>query len=711
MDDVVREFLLESREGTDQMEVDLVALEREPSDHQIVVRLFRVIHTIKGTCGFFGLAGLQAITHAAESLLAQLRDEGRAATPEIVSALLGTLDAVRRVLASLEASDGEREGEVDAAGLVARLTRLQERPAAAPPPVPPAAEAPAAADLGPGGAVSDSHVRVDVALLDDVMNLVGELVLLRNQLLQSAASGDEAALTAMSQKLNHVTSELQADVLKTRMQPLAGVWSKFPRVVRDLAAALGKQVRLVLEGQETELDRTLVDAIRDPLTHMVRNAIDHGLESPEARAAAGKPREGTLVLRARHQAGQVMIEIADDGAGIDLEKVKAKAVARGLTTPEAARRMSDRDAAELIFHPGLSTAETVTALSGRGVGMDVVRSNIRRINGSIDIETRAGQGTSFRIRLPLTLAILPALVVGCREQRFVIPQASLVELLRLGGDAGSRVELFHGTPVFRLRNRLCPVVDLARELGLSEAAGRERLTLLVLQVGDEKLGLVVDRVEDAYEIVVKPLDKQLAGLALFGGATILSDGTVALIVDVEGLAKHARVLQGDRAGREAASPEERRPRRAAVPTHPVIVCRCSEDGRVAIPTALVTRLEQFPAGALERLGALDVVQYRGKILPLLRVSDFLDERRARPRAQPKPGVPDVVRVIVHGAGDDEVGLVVDEIIDIADVPTGVERPGSRRFVLGSRVVDGRATELLDVGTLIRQAHLRPEAAG
>jgi two-component system, chemotaxis family, sensor kinase CheA len=732
MDDVVREFLLESREGTGQMEVDLVQLERDPANGEIVGRLFRVIHTIKGTCGFFGFIKLQKVTHAAESLLSRVREGELGVTPEIVSALLETLDVVRRLLANIESS--ETEGDLDPAPQVARLVRLNEgQPAAegpppgpAPAPVTPvgssaagpvkpvmpvlaAAEITAVSDVA--AAAVESHVRVDVALLDGVMALVGELVLLRNEVLQAAAGADDPGLTATSQKLDLITTQLQVGVLKTRMQPLGSVWNKFPRVVRDLAASLGKQIRLVMTGEETELDRTLIEAIRDPLTHMVRNSIDHGIEGPDARATAGKAREGVLELRARHQGGQVVIEIADDGAGIDVEKVKAKALARGLITGEQARHLGEKEALELIFLPGLSTAESVTAVSGRGVGLDIVRSNIRRINGSIDIETHPGRGTTFRIKLPLTLAIIPALLVTCEGQRFVIPQTSLLELVRFEGTrAATTIERYLEAPVFRLRERLRPIVYLGRELGLTavdDRRPRPTLTIVVLQVDDQPFGLVVDRIDDAHEIVVKSLGKQLRGLSLFGGATILGDGTVALIIDVEGLAKHAQVIKPDEGRREARSVQTSGPGPAPA-TRSAILCRCGGDSRVAVPMERVTRLDQLPGTAIERVGLREVAQTRGKILPLIRIADLLDERRRRPRSAVPPRVPgdtEVVRIIVHTAGTEEVGLVVDEIVDIVEVGLAPANPGGRPFVQGSEVVQGRVTEILDVEAMIRGADL------
>ena len=500
MDDIVKEFLVESLEGLDQLEHDFVELEKNPDDSARLANIFRCIHTIKGTCGFLGFSKLESVTHRGENLLSRLRDGEIKLTPEITSALLTLVDAVRAIMACIEA-DGT-EGDADFGPLVETLTNLLEGktadapseaaehapataaeppsppPAEAPAPEPPSVkEAPAAAESEPAAAepkkqehsVSDRSIRVDVELLDQLMNLVGELVLARNQVLQYSASESSSVLNATSQRLNLITSELQEGVMKTRMQPIGNVWSKFPRVVRDLAHACGKKVRIEMDGKETELDKTLIEAIKDPLTHIVRNAVDHGLEMPAERTAAGKDETGILQLRAYHEGGQVNIEISDDGGGIDPSRILDKALKRGLLTGEQASRMNDREILNLIFMPGFSTAEKVTNISGRGVGMDVVKSNIEKIGGTVDISSGVGTGTLLRIKIPLTLAIIPALIIREGEDRYALPQVSLLELVRLEGEtAKSGIEEVHGVPVYRLRGNLLPLVYLNRELEIEK---------------------------------------------------------------------------------------------------------------------------------------------------------------------------------------------------------------------------------------------------
>ena len=598
MDDIVREFLVESNENLDQLDRDLITLEKDPKAREVLASIFRTIHTIKGTSGFLGFPRLEAVTHVGENLLSQLRDGRLLLNAEITSGLLAMVDVVRKILVNIESTG--QEGEGDYTSLIETLTRLQggEREAPAPvataPPPPPATEAPnhepENADSGlPLGeilvqagranpeevnealklqhegdnrrlgeilvergatkpaaiqdalqvqaearspALSDSNIRVDVSLLDKLMNLVGELVLARNQILQFSSTQQDTSFLNTSQRLNLITTELQEGVMKTRMQPIGNIWSKFPRVVRDLAASCGKQVNIEMEGKETELDKTIIESIKDPLTHLVRNAVDHGIETPEKRQASGKSPEGHLFLRAFHEGGQVNIEISDDGAGIDLERVKQKSVEKGLVAPDQASRLSDRELLNLLFLPGFSTADKVTTVSGRGVGLDVVKTNIEKIGGTVDIQNRFGQGTTLKIKIPLTLAIIPALIVTSAGDRYAIPQVSLLELVRLEGEQARKgIEMIHGAAVYRLRGKLLPLVNLNHELRVEESGnGSEQaaaVNIVVLQADDRQFGLVVDEINDTEEIVVKPLGKQLKGISTFAGATIMGDGQVA----------------------------------------------------------------------------------------------------------------------------------------------------------------------------------------
>ena len=901
---LINDLLIESFEGLDGFDRDLLVLESGSSHPDILNRIFRVIHTIKGTAGCLGLQKIEKVAHVGENLLSLLRENQLAVTGEIISTLLAYADVLREMLRCLEAN--RNEGDKDYTDLLNRLVALQnpgatlpaaatvapaspnsaapapapanqgwgmfddhpapetttapapvapavsasgnawglfgdETPAvtapetapATPAPVtsapvhaPAASAAPAAGEPAARGSISESAIRVDVGQLDRLMNLVGELVLARNQIAQHITGSRDSGLLAVAQRLNLITSELQEGVMKTRMQPIDSVLSRFPRIVRDVAGELGKQVRLELAGRQTELDRTIIESIKDPLTHVVRNSIDHGIETPERRTAAGKAATGLLFIRAYHEGGQVNIEIADDGGGINTERVKQKALAKGLITPEQAARLSDREACALIFLPGLSTAEKVTNVSGRGVGMDVVKTNIERIGGSVDIQSDPGQGTTIKFKIPLTLAIIPALVVTSGGERFAIPQVSLLELVRVDGASGQTgIERIFDAPVYRLRGKLLPLVYLnetlvgaeghthggaacshhrhagntgevfvkardahrawlgrlrevldGRKTMTLEEAGSHRLCLLgkwiyseglrdfgdlaevhslekvherfhqlvreivtlknaneaakaeerlqeltelservldclikaekrvlesqsvnivVLQADGRQFGLVVDAVNDTQEIVVKPLGKQLKGITCFAGATIMGDGRVALILDVLGLAQHAAVLSENRGMTTAA--ELQADGKALTDRQTLLVFEAGLNSRFAMPLSQAARLEEFPRPQVEHCGNRPVVQYRGSILPLIDVAEQLGRG---PVAQDATGP---LQVVVFAENGRSVGLVVGQIIDIVEESVAAQRHGQAPGILGSALVSGRVTDLLNVREVIEGA--------
>jgi len=729
--ELMHEFLLESSENLNQLDRDFVALEADPTDRERLGGIFRCIHTIKGTSGFLGLGKLEAITHTGETLLSRLRDGELELDTVMTSTLLAMVDAVRRILASVEASG--TEGDEDLSALSARLVQLTgaiaapsmvapppmsfsvlpsaappaPAPVAAAPPAPVAAQPPAPAPVAapaapleetqPSRAVADTTIRVDVGLLDRVMNLVGELVLARNQILQYGTTVKDSSFTNATQRLNLLTTELQEGVMKTRMQPIGNVWNKLPRVVRDLATACGKKVSLELDGTETELDRSIIEAIKDPLTHAVRNAVDHGLESSARRRAAGKPETGRVVLRAYHEGGQVNIEVIDDGGGLDLSRIRARAIERGLVSAERAARLSEREISHMIFQPGFSTAEKVTNVSGRGVGMDVVKTNIEKIGGTVDIASRPGLGTTLKIKIPLTLAIIPALIITTAGERFAIPQVNLLELVRLEGEQARKgIERIHGTTVYRLRGNLLPLVFLDRALELADPArpASDVVNIVVLQADDRQFGLVVDGISDTEEIVVKPLGKELKGIVGFAGATIMGDGRVALILDVLGIAQRANVVSAsreramvDKAAEVKGAEEER---------ETLLLFRVGRTGRMAIPLSMVARLEEIGLDTVELTAGREVVQYRGAILPLVDLgAELAGEPSRRDKAIP-------LQVIVYAEDGRSVGFVVDQILDIVEESVSVRHRSPRPGVLGAAVVQGKVTDLLDVHGVIRR---------
>lgn len=687
-------FLQESDENIAALEQELLGLEQDPDNADRIARAFRAVHTIKGTSAFFGLNRLEALTHKAEDLMALLRRGEIRLNLEMVGVLLETVDAVRSMLAEIRRTG--TDGEQDYGALGTRLDALRTDDAgpglSGQTQAPPEEGSPTTpADTG----INENSIRVDVELLDKLMNLVGELVLVRNQFLQQTASEGGRQLNASSQRLNVVTSELQEGLMKARMQPISTLWAVYPRLFRDLEQQTGKKLRLEREGGTTELDRTLLQAVKDPLTHLVRNAVDHGIEPPAQRAAAGKPEQGRVQLRATHQSGNVIVEIADDGRGIDPEALVEKALQEGLITTERASRLSEREKLELLFLPGLSTAAQVSNLSGRGVGMDVVKANVERIGGNIEIQTTPGKGSVFRVKIPLTLAIISALVATCGGERFAVPQANVLEIVGLGdGKDGRGMEYVHGVPVYRLRGRLLPLVDLRTVLGQTprEDSDASRF-VLVLRTDERDYGLIVDDVHDTEEIVVKPLGTHFKDIRCFAGATIMGDGCVALILDARATAEYARlVTEGDEvAGADGASDTPDAPRE----TDAILVFTPDRGvSRAGIPLTRVARLEEFSRTDIEFSAGREVIQYRGGILPLIRLDRFMGMSSA-------DAGDELLQVVVHSTGEGDIGLVVGSILDIIEEEVGeLRRTEGQPHLLGSAVLNGRVTDLVDTAAVV-----------
>ena len=721
LSDAVREFIVESYENLEQMERDLMALEADPAAITLVRGIFRTMHSIKGGAGFLALTRLEKLAHAAETVLGRWRDGALTPSRQAIDAMLKAVDKCREGLRSLEVRG--TDADLDASALLPLLelcaggsssspgaavaAAAPARPTVVPSPAIPFAETQrnsppkpnADAERVPTG-VGEATIRVDVDLLDKLMMQVGELVLARNQIVQNLGRMPESGLAGTAQRLNLITSELQESLMKTRMQPIGNVWSKFPRVVRDLSSQLGKQVRIEMDGKETELDRTIVEAIKDPLTHLVRNSVDHGIEAPEKRVALGKPAEGCLLLRAYHEGGQVNIEIIDDGAGLNLDRIRKKAIERGMMSEEKAARLSDRDASLLIFAPGFSTAEQITSVSGRGVGMDVVRTNIEKIGGTIDLQSRPGLGTTIKIKIPLTLAIIPALIVTNDGDRYAIPQVSLLELVRLESDEAKRqIEYVHGSPVYRLRGKLLPLVYLSERFGVDRETIAARygqdeskaVNIVVLRADDRQFGLVVDDVNDTEEIVVKPLGKQLKGIIEYAGATIMGDGDVALILDVKGLAIAAGL--GAELRERLPNHEDGAAAAKSGVCKTALVVDLGDDRRFALPTSMVARLEKIPASSVERTNGREVIQYRGAILPLVRLADVFGSSNAIT-------VRSELQVVVYDEHECGFGLVVERIVDIteADLNFPVDQKVGD-YLLGTTVIQQRVTDVLDLRSL------------
>jgi two-component system chemotaxis sensor kinase CheA len=700
MDDLLREFLTETGESLERVDAELVRFEREPNNAAILGNIFRLVHTIKGTCGFLALPRLEALAHAAETLMGQFRD-GMPVTAEAVTLILSTIDRIKLILDEIE--NGQTEPDGSDGELIAKLGRMAEQtpepaPVVAratiekpqkdePPEAPEAASLPRADDER-GERIASHSIRVNVDTLDNLMTTVSELVLTRNQLLEIVRRHEDSDFKVPLQRLSNVTAELQEGVMKTRMQPIGNAWQKLPRVVRDLCAELGKDIELRMHGAETELDRQVLELVKDPLTHLVRNCADHGIENPDDRAAAGKPPKGTIGLSACHQGGHIIIEIADDGRGLDASRIRAKAIESGLASEAEVAAKSDADIFNYIFAPGFSTAARVTSISGRGVGMDVVHNNIEQIGGTVDLQSVAGVGTKFTIKIPLTLAIVSSLIVEAGGERFAVPQLAVLELVRAGGGE-HRIERIKDTSVLRLRNRLLPLIHLKDALRLGESDS-ENGFVVVTQAGNQIFGIIVDGVFHTEEIVIKPMSSKLRHIAAFSGTTILGDGSVIMIVDPNGVAqmlgRSAQVARDEKlelAEREETATEDK---------VSLLVFRAGSHQPKAVPLSLVTRLEEIDCRKVEITDGRHLVQYRGQLMPLLRIDTQSDLKREG--AQP---------ILVFSDHGRSMGLVVDEIVDIVEDRLNIEVSSERPGVLGYAVIKGNATEIVDVSHFLPQA--------
>ncbi len=663
MDELLGEFLIESHEHLARFEVDLVALERSPEDPELLASAYRALHTIKGNCGFLGLPRLEQVMHASETLLSRLRDGETRFTAELATLLLRTVDAIRTQLDAIEQDGTEAEG--DDSELIAALD--DELLTAA-------VQIPAETVAAP---TAKRSVRIDVELLDTLLNLVGELVTMRNRVLSTDVRGHQVERRrAARRQLDRLTGELQDAVMHARMEPIGRLFERLPRPVRDLAAELGRDVEFESAGGETELDRTIIESIADPLTHLVRNAVDHGVETPDERRRNGKPPMARVRLAAFQSGSQVVIEVSDDGRGIDRGALIAKAREADIDT--------DTDPLLLIFEPGLSTASEVSSVSGRGVGMDVVRANVESLGGKIEIESEPGVGTTVRVRLPLTLAIVPGVIVESGGQRFVLAQRHLREMLRLR--SRDDLDYLHDVPVYRLHGRLLPVVLLDEQLGL--AAREDGGTFLaVIQAEGRRFGLLVDRILDTQEIVVKPLGEALRDLGIYAGATTLGDGEVALILEPGALAARA----GVRADQAAAVPVEPEAPPREVPRF--LLVETPDGRRMLLPLERIERLAEIDPRRIEKVGGRSVLAYRGSVLPL--AEECADLELPPDRSS--------VPIVVLRGHVQRFALVLGRVRDVVEAP-------APEGAAGTAIIAGEVAERVDLDAMEQRALAAEEAA-
>jgi two-component system chemotaxis sensor kinase CheA len=787
--DILKDFLSECKENLELLDQQFVELEQNPEDAELIKSIFRTIHTIKGTSGFFGFTTLEGIAHFGEDILSKLRDGTIRNNEDITTMLLKAVDHIKAIIIALEQTGKEpddlayldfivelrnfaekviknkqgrqpgrqedAQASLSSSGLADNTQRevpkddassvssggsddtadtsvdISSQPSTSPVTSPvtgasaeaslikepaaanpdrgdnkPAAPATASAVTAQNQHLTETHVRVDVQLLDSLMNLAGELVLSRNRLTQLANQMNNVDLLAANQHMSLIVTEMQTQIMKTRMQPIGNVFNKFPRIVRDLAKTAQKQVQLRIEGAETELDRSIIESIKDPLTHMVRNSIDHGVEHPDIRVQKDKPAMGTLVMRAYHEGGQVIIEIQDDGAGIDPNKIRSKAVEKGVIKPENANSLSDRDVLMLIFQPGFSTAEKVTNISGRGVGMDVVKTNIEKLGGVVDLQSEPGVGTTVKIKIPLTLAIIPALIVRTGGERYAIPQVNLVELVHLQPDVVARdVQLIGNAEFYRLRGEILPLVRLRDIFGLgadkdSQAPDEgpenrpedkmDTLNIVVLNSGERQFGLVVDSINDSEEIVVKPLGDHLKHIPCYAGTTLMGDGRAALILDVVGIASTLN-LRAEETLKQTKFVTESEVREEDQQF--LLFFTVDPNEFFAIPLALVNRLDKIKASQIEHISGREVVQYRKKSMPVIRLENYLP-------ISPLPEQ-DEYHLIVFNMNNKDIAFLVSKIEDSLNIVIDVDEENFRQDgILGSAIVRDRTTLFLDVYQII-----------
>lgn len=782
MDDLISEFIAETNESLGLIDNDLITLEQDPNNSEIIGNIFRLMHTIKGTCGFLGLGRLEKLAHHAENVMGRFRDGDLEVKEEYVTLILESVDQIKLIVEVIETTGSEPEG--GDADLIEKLDIVyegREEGGDAPGEEVPNGELSKEPNPANEGGLSDYDIailqaafndapapegdaiekkteevsveedvdvtvpavtestssqveekpvkaaapaavqslRVNVDVLENLMTMVSELVLTRNQLMQIMRHTKDTNFNGSLQRLNHVVSDLQEGVMKTRMQPVGNAWAKLPRIIRDISVELDKKIDLNMEGQETELDRQVLDLIKDPLTHMVRNSADHGIETPAERLAVGKPEKGTIVLNAFHEGGHIIMEIKDDGKGLNTARIREKAIENGVATASELDAMTSKQINQFIFAAGFSTAAEVTAVSGRGVGMDVVRTNIEKIGGTIDLDSVEGEGTTVSIKIPLTLAIVSALIIESAGERFAIPQLAVQELVMGSVGGVNKIEMIKGAPVYRLRDHLLPLIHLDDLLELksenksinedaviqkieessdvkSEKSDSKELApvndnsyIIVTKVGAYSFGIVVDKVYDTEEIVVKPVAGVLRHIELFSGNTILGDGTVIMILDPGGIAR----ATGDITMSDTVEKKEEAQRHKGLQKTSLLLFKAHDETPKAVPLQLVSRLEDVDVAKIEYSGDQMMVQYRGSLMPLVKFDPAMELNEGTP--QP---------TLVFDDGRRTMGLMVSSIVDILEDYINVQLNSNDETCLGSAIINGKATDVINVGHYLQTAY-------
>ncbi len=758
---ILKEFLIESLDNLSSISEELTRYEKEferPTDPDLIHSIYRKVHTLKGSASFLAFSKLESLTHSAENILDHFREGNLKPSESIIDLLLESFDKSLEMIRHIEANGNE--GDFDNSSLTGRLMSLlehqllneksvkseivldysgeivektqedligkevknkiiKERPNIAAIEKKKMSQKTEKKETVPiVKTVIDSTIRVNVKLLDKILNVVGELVLNRNQILQLSKENEEAELSRLSHQLNVITRELQTDIMATRMQPVGAVFNKFERIVRDLSRKQNKKIKLEIQGQDTELDKTLLEVIKDPLTHLVRNAIDHGIETPEERLLKGKSETGELVIKAFHAGGQVIVEISDNGNGINLERVLEKAVAKGIMTAGEAERCPPEKTVNFIFHPGFSTAAEVTNISGRGVGMDVVKSNIEKIGGKCEIISKEGEGTTFKLSIPLTLAIVPALVVKGGGETFAIPQKNLVELVLLDENEFDEIEKLYDSELFRLRGELIPIFRINKGLRLSkDLEPEDNINIVVLSSEFGTYGLIVDDILDTEEIVVKPLSRKLRSGSIYAGATIMGDGKVALILDAVGLFNMLDTgkSHGDHQKRNSHDDQLEK----KFENEEILLFELDDERHYGIPLSLISRLEEFQGSKIEMSGKQSLIKYRGAAMPLVYLNNEVSYKEKRVLDRRKSDAPEesaeeeknesfpVHPCIVSSIGGNNIGFMVDKIIDIAKTDSEIDQDNVKtNSIMGTAYVDDHLITIVDIHKIIDDLKLK-----
>jgi two-component system chemotaxis sensor kinase CheA len=726
-DEILTEFALEAREILDQLDSDFVLLEVSPTDKKLIGNIFRGLHTLKGSSGFFSFKRLEKISHAGESLLGKIRDGQLSLDLNKSNVLLQMIDVLRIIIESIEKNKTEPAGEDTALiSSIGNLSRGNEEVindnasvnsvAGLNQPIPDAAiiqadasEAEVSINLSvtenlntpPTQEIQETQenntpVRINLDTLDKLMNLASEMVLARNRLLPFADNSADLQFTNTVHSIDLLTLELQERMMKMRMQSISHVWSKFPRLIRDAANQTNKKVTLIQNGADTEIDRSLLDGIRDPLMHIIRNSVDHSIEEPDVRIRKGKPETGQIVLNASHQNGMILIEVSDDGAGINLELIKKRAIERKLISPEIASQLSKSELIDLIFQPGFSTKDAVTSLSGRGVGMDVVKTNITNIGGTIEITSEPDMGTQIQLKIPLTLAIIPALFITCADQVFAIPENRIIELVKLSPKSqADEFQNFHGIPVFKLRNQLLPLIylDQVLELQSTSSPPDDDIYIVLLQSGPTYFGLAVTSVDNIQDIVVKPLGGTLNDIPYFAGATIMGNGRVSLILDVDNIAINSGFTAQDLSTLNKEKPLDTTP---PVEMMGILVFEIAGLERMAIPLDRLRHIDMLDMDQTQMQGDKQVIYLNKELFYVIQLNQFVNGADAQYVSKSKH-----VPALTCVSNQRLYSLLVEHVVEIIQVPKQlIESATPQKGIEGYAIWNDHVINILDLDEIL-----------